>query len=64
MFWLEVMAFKSIIEYLAIVFSYIVHYLYLGRGGSMHFQREFVNVPIFGFITFILLPLVFAHVPA
>ena len=30
----------------------------------MPFQREFANVPIFGFRTYILLPLVYTHVPA
>ena len=55
---------KSFIECLAIIISFIVHNLYLGRDGSMQFQREFANVPIFGFITYILLPLVFTHVPA
>ena len=55
---------KSFIECLAIIIYFIVHNSYLGRDGSMQFQREFANVPIFGFITYILLPLVFTHVPA
>ena len=36
----------------------------IDRGSSMHFQRELANVPIFRFRIYILLPLVYTHVPA
>ena len=46
------------------IFSYIDHDLYLDRGDSMHFQREFANVTIFWLKQYISLPLVFTYVPA